>query len=187
MATKTQTVRLDLTPLRRFERELDAGMRGAPGPVDDFFRLAAGRYLTFAQKRFNRFSRGGGDWPPLAASTKKSKRRKRQRRGAVGARVFAILRDTNSSLFKALQEGGPGNFIQRRRNGIRVGIKGGRHPSGDLTIGALAEIHNEGKGRNPRRVIVPRELDSSTRRGMRSDLERALGRLGQQAGGRARG
>lgn len=86
-------------------------------------------------------------------------------------------------LFDALAQGSPGNVMRRSKGGITVGIGGGPpHPNaGQLTIGRLAEIHNEGLGNVPQREIVPEELDQATAAGIRNDLKRAIGRLGKQS------
>jgi hypothetical protein len=49
-----------------------AGFKFRPGShpaVDQMHRQWGKRYETFARRRFDRLSRGGGEWPPLAAST----------------------------------------------------------------------------------------------------------------------
>ena len=181
-------VRVDLTPLKRFMRDFNHGMSGnAPrnNPIDGFFRQLAARYFNFAQRRFRKFSRGGGDWPDLKESTKR--RRRKARKGHKGSRKFTILWDRFGTIIKALQ-GGPGHFVRRIKNGIRVGISGGgNHPGTKdkpMTIGRLAQIHNEGLGNVPKRVIIPEQLDAATVAGIQRDIKRAIAALGRRHGRR---
>ncbi len=163
----------DLAPLRHFGKEVRNGLRGMPGPIDDLFKLIGQAYLSFAQRRYNRFSRGGGDWPPLKAATIK-----RRRRGPRKKSATAILRDTGT-LFNALGRGSPGNVFKRTRRGILVGIGGGAtHPDDKkLTVGKLAEYHNFGMGKNPKREIVPEELDPQARAVIQLGVQKAAARL----------
>lgn len=190
-------VRMDLRKFGRFYRAFKAGMEGAPGPVDAFFKQAAMRFLTFTRRRFSIYSRGGGDWELLSVFTIRHRRKGRRRSTRVeslaavrrNGRIerlvraggsFAILRDTGT-LFNALFAGSPGNYIKRIGGGIRVGIGGGpRHKKAPMTIGRLAEIHNEGEGRVPQRLIVTPDMDSRTRRGIMLDMRRAITKMGGQ-------
>ncbi len=45
-----------------------------PPPVQDMFNVWGRRIEAFTKKRFEVFSRGGGDWPPLALSTVRKRR-----------------------------------------------------------------------------------------------------------------
>ena len=127
------TVRINVRPLRKFSAALRADLKqGGHGPARRMLRQVGIRYLSFVKRRFVRFSRGGGDWKPLAASTVKSRSRtstgRRRHRAAAavvrqtgtGGRV-AILRNT-STLLAALTLGNPGNLFKDIRNGVRVGF-----------------------------------------------------------------
>lgn len=213
------------------------------------------RMQTFTTRRFNINSRGGGDWPPLAASTidqrrfgkgstigkartaankritstskalAKAERRlenaiageSRARSASVGATsnvkelrakllrvkaAQAVQRSTGSRgkaeqfldrvlkaadktsilidkgvLRKGLQLGFPGNvrqpFVGRGVVGVRYGIMGGAHPSGGMSIGRLAAIHQRGTRTIPPRKIIVKP-DDQTVRAMRGDLARAI-------------
>ena len=197
----TRGTRFDLTPLKRFQRAISGGggrgagaVAGAVGgdgePMRWVFRQWGARYLTFARQRFVRYSRGGGDWKPLAPSTLKQRRgakrrRTRSRRAHTktttrgSARRVAILRDT-STLLNALTIGAPGNLYKLIRKGIRVGFGGpSRHPKGKMTIRDIAVAHDEGQGRLPKRQILV-EPDQRTVTGMLSDLRRGVQRLGKR-------
>lgn len=175
-------VTVDLHGLNRGRTLIAEGLAGGGGsanPLRAGFRQAVGRYEAFARRRFVRFSRGGGDWAPLSASTIRARNRRltrkpsrrgspdagfsslaRTRRGgreilaaAPGGARVAILRD-RGILFGALTIGAPGNDTHDVQGGIRYGLGGpARHPGGP-TIAQIAEWHNEGAGHNPRRVII---------------------------------
>src|SRR4051812_36152391 len=61
-------------------------------------------YRAFTRQRFVKFSRGGGNWAPLAQSTL------RQRRG--GGEGAAILRDTGALLASLQPDLGNGGLLQ---------------------------------------------------------------------------
>lgn len=123
----------------------------------------AARYRSFLQLRFVRYSRGGGDWPPL---------KRKRRRGA--KKKAALLRDTNT-LFNVLDtafQGSPGQLQEDLPNGIRVGFGGsGVHPGTSMTVARLAEIHHFGEGHMPERKIIVDPSDE-VQRGMATDVER---------------
>ena len=65
------TVHVNIAGLRAYRdavrRQLESG--ALSGALGDMLKQWAARYLGFSRRRFNRFSRGGGDWPALAHST----------------------------------------------------------------------------------------------------------------------
>lgn len=107
------TVKIDA--LREFsatvQQGLGGGGRGGAGaaapasggnnPFDRMFTQWDAIYSAFSRKRFNQFSRGGGDWPALALSTIQGRRGPARGRdgkgggsgGGEGARISAA-RDT---------------------------------------------------------------------------------------------
>lgn len=132
----------------------------------------AARYRGFVQRRFNTFSKGGGDWKPLAASTV------RQRRKGRSKGKPAILRDTGA-MYAALTPtfvGAPGAVERRDALSVTVGFGGpGRHPGGQATVADIASFHDLGRGVPQRKIIVPPSqevLDA-----MSMDAERALEKL----------
>lgn len=116
------------------------------------------RYRSFIQRRFNNFSRGGGDWPALKIR--------------VGG---SILRDT-STLFSAMAPtlvAPAGSINSMEHDGITVGYDGNASHPGGPTIAQIAYWHQVGAGNNPvRQIIVP--PDSATLQGMVNDMARAL-------------
>lgn len=183
--------RFDLTPLKRFQRGIaESGAAGGSNPINWVLRQWGARYLTFVRRRYIRFSRGGGDWKPLATSTLKqrrgSKRRKTRSKRAHtktttrgSAKRVAILRDTGT-LLGALTIGAPGNLYKLVRKAVRVGFGGPtKHPDGKMTIRDIAVAHDEGKGNLPKRQILV-EPDHRTVSGLLADLRRGVQRLGKR-------
>ncbi len=170
-------VKVDLKPLDRFALDIRKGLTMGSGRILKALKQWAERYRSFAQERFHKYSKGGGDWPDLAPSTKR--RRRGSRRGHEGARVFAILRDTNT-LFAALDPvfvGEPGALEEKISYGIRVGYGGPmRHPKGKATIFDIARFHQEGSGTVPQREIIV-DPNQSTIKAMAEDMLRAVEEL----------
>lgn len=164
----TPTVTLKLDGLRKFARGLSNGKSQAIVKTLKQWKV---RYLSFAQRRFDIFSKGGGDWPPLAPSTI-------ARRKGKGIGV-AILRDTGT-LFRALTPlaNMPGSFeeIKPEVFTITVGYGGSDpHPSSKkgTSIANIAMFHNFGMGHNPTRLIIA-QPDENTKTLMTQDAERNL-------------
>ncbi len=166
-------VKVDLRGLKRFQRAVSDGLRGGGGPVHNAIRQWAARYRSFAQQRFDRFSKGGG-WPALKEKTINRRRKGKKGRG-IGA---AILRDTGT-LFSALDlqfTQKPGQLQQDIPFGVRVGYGGpARHPKGGATVADIANFHQTGAGRLPVRKIIV-DPDEHTITLMAGDMERALER-----------
>lgn len=67
---------IDLSGLRQFVNTVDAQLNGqASGPVAVALKQWGFRYRSFVQERFDTFSKGGGDWPALALSTIRKRRK----------------------------------------------------------------------------------------------------------------
>lgn len=177
------TVTIDLGPLRKYRTALEADFRlRANGPVRKGFKQWGARYRSFLRERFDKYSKGGGDWAPLSPKTIARRRKGRARTTVRGERdrrfklgTVSILRD-KGIMFAALDpvfRNKPGQLQDDIPFGIRVGF-GGAAPHGDdkITVAYLALIHDQGLGHVPARVIVVAP-DSATQRGMASDMERA--------------
>ena len=181
------TVRINVRPLRKFARQIRNDLRlGGGGLARRMLRQWGVRYLSFVKRRFVKFSRGGGDWKPLAPSTvrgrgrtRSGRRRRRAARAVVrqkgtGGRV-AILRNTGT-LLSALEIGRRGNLFKNIKGGVRVGFAGAvKHSSGKATIREIAVFHDQGgkSGRPPQRAILVKP-DRATVRGMLADAKRAF-------------
>lgn len=68
----TATVDVKLDGMAKFKSSLDKNP--SAGPIMDALKQWAVRYRAFVQRRFDRFSKGGGDWPALAESTIRGRR-----------------------------------------------------------------------------------------------------------------
>ena len=164
-------VKLDMTGLRRFSQRLHGQLNlSKPGPVTDMVKQWGARYLTFIRRRYVRYSRGGGDWKPLAPSTVRKRR---------GGRAMVLV--DLGILLGALTIGQPGNLFKRIRGGIRVGFGGpSRHPKGGVSIADIAKFHDQGMGNNPKREIIA-EPSAQVVKAMQGDMTRAITRLGRQS------
>lgn len=121
-------------------------------------------YKGFIYRRFDRYSKGGGDWAPLAASTLRRRRRGR------GTGSPAILRDTGM-LFAALNPnvvGDPAKVMELITTGthweINVGYGGPqRYPDG-ASVSDIASFHQTGGPHLPqRKIIVPPDQETLDR------------------------
>lgn len=189
-------VTVNLDGLKRFAAVIAEDLRSkGNGPVRDAIRQWAARYRAWAQERFDKYSKGGGDWSPLADSTVKGRRKgprwntKGQfvKKGSAEAAAMkvAILRDTGT-LFSALAPvfgGKPGQLQEDLPFGVRVGIGGpGGYKGGTATIADIAQFHQVGSGHLPvRKIIVEPDQDVVAR--MVDDMQRAVDKLGGQASG----
>lgn len=166
-------------------KELDrviAMFRSGTGPFWDNIRTRwAKRLSVFHMRRFQKNSAGGGDWAPLAASTRRAKAYKGRhtkwrktgetRRTKMMGWKSAILVDKLGSLKKALALGAMGNLDKALRYGVRYGIGGGPQHGRGITIGELAAIHQEGNpgGHLPARTLIT-EPDAVAAKQMVNDV-----------------
>lgn len=184
-----ESVKLNLRPLRLIRRDLRSVLRATgTGAFVDLMNQWSRRYLGFARRRYVRFSRGGGDWPPLAPATVRKRRKGKTGKLGVdakrtGGRV-AILRDTGTLLHTLDVD------RQDNRRGIRGGVEvgflptkpakqrqgGGILPVSGLTIAELASYHQHGKGHLPQRKVIV-EPDDRTVELMAHDASDKMTRL----------
>jgi len=175
---------IDTSKMTRFadalEHEARNGGRGS-GPLGQSLDVAAAVYMGFIQERFSRYSRGGGDWPPLAESTKRRRRKGSRVQGAARAARSAevgrqlgqttqdgILFDTGQ-LFASL--GDQGYQVADIPAGVFVG-----------TPIKHALYHQEGAGRLPQREIFV-DPDPTTRDAIQDILEAGYQAAVNQLGG----
>lgn len=160
------TVHVDLSPLIKFkERVLQKS-----GHVRVALKQWAAIYRGFIQERFDKYSKGGGNWRALSPVTIAGRRK-----GSGVSAVATILRDTGT-LFVALDPGklNPGAIEKHTAFGVTVGYGGsGSHPKGKMTIAKLAAIHDQGLGRMPQRQIIVGP-DAKTLKLMTKAMDRAL-------------
>lgn len=152
MDVKTE-ITVNIPGLHKFRSQVKKG----GGQIRVAYDRWALRYRAFVQRRFDKFSRGGGDWPALVS------------------RKGSILRDTNT-LFTALTPtlNAPSGSINKLiEGGIEVGYGGGGSHPGGPTISELAYWHQTGAGNNPVREIIV-QPDAATIRGMVEDMQKAV-------------
>lgn len=163
----TVTVTFNLFGLKRYNDVINTAVKsgGPNNPIRQVIEKWGVRYRSFIQRRFDRYSKGGGDWKPLVSR--------------VGG---TILRDTNT-LFMAVQPAfvnQPGAIQKNINGGIEVGYGGtAKHPRANMSIVKLADIHQKGKGNNPSRVIIVPPSER-VRTQMVNDMEIGLDRLAKQ-------
>lgn len=117
-------MKLDLGTLTRLEGDIRTGLAGsdATGPWGTLKGAIGRRYSAFVTRRFDQFSRGGGDWAPLALSTLRSKLRKGKKGqaytvGSRGGQTVRRLVTTGKSDRSTLAR-------DTRRGGAMVGFSG---------------------------------------------------------------
>lgn len=66
------SVQVDLGRLKRLAAVVEGDLaNSSDGPVRKAMRQWAARYRAFLQERFDKYSKGGGDWPPLKYKRKR--------------------------------------------------------------------------------------------------------------------
>lgn len=124
-------VTVNLSGIKQYARQV-------PDKTRRIFELWTIRYRTWIQRRFNEFSRGSGDWPPL-----------KYREGS-------ILRQTNT-LYTALTPSlvaPPGSVNIFEPNSVEIGFGGSESHPGGPTIAQIALWHQTGAGKLPVREII---------------------------------
>lgn len=159
-------IELDLSGYGKYVAEISKHLTHGTGPIRKVHQQWGARFRSFTQIRFNKYSRGGGDWPSLKNT------RSRNRKGQFLKQ--SILRDTNTLFYSVTPafSGLPGQLQRGIPLGIEVGIGGAsKHPKGLRTVGEIATYHQTGAGNNPvRKIIVlpPQDVINS----MSRDLKR---------------
>jgi hypothetical protein len=161
MADPSRHVRVNIAPLLKFQRAaFDALKAGRfTGAMRRAFTVCGVIFRSWAKERFTEYSRGGGDWAPLAESTKRGRRKGTGRKievtkggttstKTIGGETYATLIDTGTLI------GGLDPVLNPQRGamedeipgGIRVGFGGAaRHPKGEsASIADIAHFHQAG-------------------------------------------
>lgn len=121
---------------------LSKAISSGSGPVREVLQSWEKIYVAFILKRFDKFSRGGGDWPKLKPGTIRAK----------GS--SAILVDK-----RYLRMGLATGIRSTSHSGARIVFaftSRSLHPTAKMPIAELATIHNEGEGIVPKRQILVR-------------------------------
>lgn len=174
----TATVTVNLNRLKRFQAVLESDLRlSSNGPIRRAFQSWKLRFKAFIRKRFEYFSRGGGNWRRLAESTTEYKHKNKL--------LPWILRATDT-LYDALDPqiaNKPGFVSQDIEFGIRVGFGGGMrypHTTSNVSIAEVAGFHQRGGGHLPQRKIIVAP-DKHTIDLMREDMLKALREVAKDA------
>lgn len=136
-------------------------LQNPAGHVLSALKDCAGIYKRTMLKRFDKFSKGGGDWPDIK---KETKLRKKSTRILVDTRVMRL--GLGADIAMTSQSG------MRTTIGIRQRTK---HTRAKMTVADLASIHHFGLGRVPRRKILVRP-DPITSRLMSDRVMRGISR-----------
>ena len=168
-------IQVDTEKMDKFLASAKADLQGSgQGPIRRAMRQWSVRYFAFILRRFNIFSRGGGDWAPLAPSTKAARRKASKKNNKRGWRIFSILLDDGilrGALFPGSQTGKMDADIV---SGVRVGFSEiGKH--GKTTINNIAQYHQSGGPNLPKREIIVHP-DQKTADAMSNDLARGMQR-----------
>lgn len=158
MFTISFKVTVDTTGLQHFHRDVNELIKNFAVAL----KPVAVRYRAFLQERYDKFSKGGGNWPMLSAATLRKRRKGRSSGHSTTPISVSILRDTGL-LFNTLSpiyQGLPGQYESPFAGGVEIGIAGpARHTGGSgkksqPTIADIARFHQFGMGHNPIREIV---------------------------------
>jgi hypothetical protein len=142
MAIVEARLQVNLKGLKRLRQDLKSGQGVAQEITKEWEKL----YRAFILLRFDVFSRGGGNWPPLKRSTIKKKGHNR------------ILVDTNF-MRKKLETGI--RIIEQSGTSAVIGfVQDDRHPSANLSVAELATIHDRGLGPPQRKILVAPDLQT---------------------------
>ena len=161
-------VKVDFRALIRWQKVVEA----RSGAVKFGLRQWGIIYRSAMQERFAKFSTGGGNWRKLKPST--IRRRRQAVRNTKFGRTASILRDTGTLLAALNPVLSPGSLEKLTEFGILVGFGGAsRHPGGGRTIKEIAEIHQSGLGRVPKREIIVKP-DKTTVSVMAAVMEKAV-------------
>lgn len=118
-------------------------------PFKELFESWGDAYAQFIQKRFDRLSRGGGEWPPLKPATIRAKRRAGF--GGTARLILVMTRFLRRHLDPWLSR----TSFKVTPNGVNVAFgKSARHPRAHVPVSTLALWHHEGAGRLPVRKII---------------------------------
>lgn len=173
------SVYIDLTGLDEALRTLLIYHRKAPQLAEMLQKWEA-RYSAFVLQRFERFSRGGGDWAPLAESTKKRRRRGAGRRDLTRTSILIDSGTMRNSIdfkasgpFEAWRYTYQGAYLwEMVGEGVELSLNGpARYPDG-TSVADVIRFHDKGGPRLPqRRIIVP--PDEATLAAMTADAQQA--------------
>lgn len=76
MIGATADIEVNLSALIQYEKDVNSQLnQSSTGPVEKALKQWGVRYRSFVQLRFDKYSKGGGDWKPLAQATIDARRK----------------------------------------------------------------------------------------------------------------
>lgn len=155
------TIKIDTRPIEKFI----AGIKPGSPMMTTVFKAWGITYMAAIRRRFQNFSRGAGDWPPLAEST-------------IAAKGSEILLIDLGALRRALSPGSPGSTFNILRDSVQVGVgEPVNHPGGDATIADIMLFHQTGDGVPERPILI--SPDPGTVQQMMRAAARAIATIGK--------
>jgi hypothetical protein len=131
---KVATITIDFSGARAFVRELQSGGSN----TTKGHRRAAEKYRGWLQKRYQKNAMGGGEWPDLAPSTIKRKKRNKH-----------VILVEYMNLYNAL------SVRRLGKNQYTVGIfSSAPARRSNKSLRQIATIHQQGRGVPRRRIVV---------------------------------
>lgn len=130
--------------------KLKAGLGRPQGSLADAEKRASTAYITYVLRRFDKNSRGGGDWPKLSPAT-------------IAAKGSSAILVNTRLLRLGLQTGiGVVDVVTGRTWRLTFKFTSTKtHPPSGLSISDLASMHHLGFGKVPARKILVKP-DSTT-------------------------
>lgn len=175
MAIVNVRISYDLSGIGKYRSTVDRGLKTGTGVIGQAFNKWGDRMQKYLSTRFKVYSKGGGDWPPLASSTVKRK----------GHRTILV---DSGLLRSAVNTRGAGSLfkIDKKPGGISIDIGGnkkypqGRNRRGQfkkvVSVSDVARYHQEGGAKLPqRKIVVP--PNQATINLMTQDLQKAIDRI----------
>ncbi len=158
MAVTRARINVRLKGLERLRASLS---KPTPAVQAAFVRVES-IYAQFIAARFDKFSKGGGNWRKIKPATALAKgstliliNRRDFRRWLPGGIRMRILKSTHKYRFMA---------------GFKAGTN---HPRARMPMSKLGAIHDRGQGVNPKRQILT-GIDETTRKRIRAVLIAAI-------------
>ena len=139
------TLKVDL----KRHKTLQGAIATGTGPVKETLESFERLYRAFVLRRFDRFSRGGGNWKPNSDAVKRAKRSSAI---LVDSRVMRLGLNVGVRATRITKNSVTFSFTNRAR-----------HPSASLTIAQLATVHDQGNGVPKRQILVKPDAETTKR------------------------
>lgn len=147
-------IKIDLRELQKFDKDLSQGLQDKTGPIGRALKQWGFRYRSFVQERFDKYSKGGGDWKPLSDRTKF--RRRKGTKGAGKLRLKKFKKRTKGKNISVLDKQGRIRHVNKDRH------KGGK--KGHNTRTKLRDIRREIVETSLRTDLNPKQKNAKVKR-----------------------